>query len=522
VEIPVFKAERDAGLDKLVRSSVGIAYMSEVRLSQKFELSEKVIAKLKEKAKAAKADFDLHYVDTILATTCWNRNDDVFETVETWLARHTPEHKPFNYEHDCSNIIGHIVSNCVMNADGEAVPDDTIVEDLPSKFHILTGAVLYKRWDKPELQEQMDALLEEIAKGNYGVSMECLFQGFDYATRTKNGQHKIVARNEQTAFLTKHLRAYGGPGIYQDQKIGRLMRNITFSGKGLVKRPANPESVILPEGETFSAKSGVLTEQVYLPPTEIIRETENTMAVEIELQKQLDAMKIENEKLHATIHANDVSGHKAQAEKAIADKAKADEIINAANIKLNQFSDEIEASNKAFAELQVKLTEAEKSLADTSEELKNIYAGQKLSERLAKVKAAMKVNEADAEAVKKAVEFNTSVSGLSDEQFTSVVASVSMMTMPPATNNPQTGTLPAAPFKASPTAPPKSTSAPTAPKSTSMPVGNKAAEVEGSIELEVEPVVDASLATQVVDSGVSDVQKAIATYFGVKAESDNE
>ena len=50
-------------------------------------------------------------------------------------------------------------------------------------------------------------------------------------------------------FLHKHLRAYGGKGGYEDHKIGRLLRNIVFSGKGFVNKPANPDSVIFDKNQ---------------------------------------------------------------------------------------------------------------------------------------------------------------------------------------------------------------------------------------------------------------------------------
>ena len=68
---------------------------------------------------------------------------------------------------------------------------------------------------------------------------------FDYGVTNKNtGEYKVLARDENTAYLTKHLKAYGGLGEHEDYKIGRVLRNITFSGKGFVDKPANPDSVI--------------------------------------------------------------------------------------------------------------------------------------------------------------------------------------------------------------------------------------------------------------------------------------
>jgi hypothetical protein len=120
-------------------------------------------------------------------------------------------------------------------------------DKLPAKFHVVTAAVLYKSWSKPDLQEVMDRTLAEIEKGEWFVSMECLFKGFDYAVQGTDGSTRTVARSAETAYLTKHLRVYGGTGRYGEYRVGRLLRNVHFSGKGLVRKPANPESIILQE-----------------------------------------------------------------------------------------------------------------------------------------------------------------------------------------------------------------------------------------------------------------------------------
>jgi hypothetical protein len=53
----------------------------------------------------------------------------------------------------------------------------------------------------------------------------------------QTGEQSVVTRNEDTSFLSKHLRSYGGDGEYEGSKVGRLMRNLTFSGKGLGAEP---------------------------------------------------------------------------------------------------------------------------------------------------------------------------------------------------------------------------------------------------------------------------------------------
>jgi hypothetical protein len=92
--------------------------------------------------------------------------------------------------------------------------------------------------------------------------MECLFKGFDYGLLNKDsGEYKILARNNETAYLTKYLRSYGGLGEHQDYKIGRVLRNITFSGKGFVNKPANPDSVIFTQKPSSAQIKNTLLEK---------------------------------------------------------------------------------------------------------------------------------------------------------------------------------------------------------------------------------------------------------------------
>lgn len=188
---------------------------------------------------------DLHYLNCVLASAGWNKNDDVFDLGEFWAARRSPEDKPFNYMHNELDIIGHITSTIAVDDSGNKISLDTELSELPSKIDLVTSAVIYKYWSDLEQLERVKELIEEIESSQWAVSMECLFKSFDYAVISPKGEEKIVARNENSAFLTKHLRAYGGTGEYQGHKIGRLLRNICFSAIGLVKRPANPRSLIL-------------------------------------------------------------------------------------------------------------------------------------------------------------------------------------------------------------------------------------------------------------------------------------
>ena len=68
-----------------------------------------------------KDQIDLHYLESVLVSTGWNKNDDVFTVGATWEARNTPEDKQFNFMHDENDIIGHITGSYVLNKDGKKI-----------------------------------------------------------------------------------------------------------------------------------------------------------------------------------------------------------------------------------------------------------------------------------------------------------------------------------------------------------------------------------------------------------------
>lgn len=265
-KIPIYKAEAEAGLKSVIESNASIAYCSLVKPAQ---VDEKNINRFLTEANK-KFDLDILYpTKSVLVTSNWNRNDDVFGVKEIWAARHTPSHKPTNIEHDHKQIVGHITDTWVVDAEGNVIDDDTAIDDLPELIHICNGAVIYKHYKEDELRERALELIEQIEANEKFVSMECLFPDFDYALISEANDKYVVSRNEDTAFLTKHLRAYGGHGEFQGYKVGRYLKNMIFSGKGYVDVPANPDSIIFSDDKpnfsfsdatyksTFNFKNGV-------------------------------------------------------------------------------------------------------------------------------------------------------------------------------------------------------------------------------------------------------------------------
>lgn len=184
---------------------------------------------------------DLSLIIAVLVSAGWNLNDDIFLPAELWRARHTPKHKPMNDGHNANIILGHIVESRAVDKDGKEI----LVEDeseLPDEFDLEVAGVLYSAL--PELSDKINAIIEKAQDGSMFVSMEVWFTDFGYGIIDTDGSTKILERNEKTAFLTQHLKVFGGNGEIEGKKIGRVLKNMVFAGQGFTEKPANRESVI--------------------------------------------------------------------------------------------------------------------------------------------------------------------------------------------------------------------------------------------------------------------------------------
>ena len=246
----IYKQEIVDGLSEQIKAQASVAYCAPAVLVSDSDANLDIDFINKIKASSNPNQIDLYYIKSILVSTGWNKNDDVFDAAQTWAARTTPEDKQFNFMHNENDIIGHITGCYVVDRNGNKIEAQD--SEAPQEFDIITESVLYNSWTSPDNRERMQKIISEIKEGKWFVSMECLFAGFDYAILDKSGNQKTVARSEESAFLTKHLRAYGGTGEYEGYKIGRSLKDISFSGKGLVSKPANPRSVILDSSKAFS------------------------------------------------------------------------------------------------------------------------------------------------------------------------------------------------------------------------------------------------------------------------------
>ena len=449
----IYPQETDDGLAEKISASTTISYASIV------EPSEVEQNQIKTKTLAAVDDADLYYVQSILVSSSWNRNDDVFDRAEVWAARKTPEDKPTNLEHDENTIIGHITSNWPIDNEGKAIADDIGMDELPEKFHIVTGSVIYKAFSSPELKERAEKLIAEIENGTKYVSMECYFKGFDYGLTDKaSGEYKVLARNDSTAYLTKYLRAYGGHGEHDNYKIGRVLRSITFSGKGFVNKPANPDSIIfnkrliedlLDKKNDNLLKSGVIENKPTInTDTENIVMSENIEKQVAEINDKLDSVSVNcaDQVAEAKATASELEQTNQTLEATMKEKeelleAKSEELESLATKveeeKAEMKKEKEEAEKKAKSELEevvaskTELEEALKAAQTSLEEANEVIAGYKMKEEemakkemLAKRKANLVEAGLEDDAASAAVE---KFESLDDEAFASMTSLLATM-----------------------------------------------------------------------------------------------
>lgn len=344
------------GLKKQMEASAFIAFECDIiSQSQNITIPFASVA-----AELGQEQSDLYHLNSVLASAGWNKNDDVFSAQEIWNARNTPVNKQFNFMHNDNDIIGHITGSVVVDHNGNHITDDS---QLPDNIDIITSAVIYRMRSDAEVRERISTLINEIEEGKWKVSMECIFGDFDYAIIAPDSTHRVLSRSEESAFLTKHLRAYGGTGEYQGYKVGRLLKSYYFSGKGLVDKPANTRSIILNRNTNpFDTKRQVQF-NTFLSAMEVDNMPDQTQTVEdfeakaSAIQAQFDAY-----------------------------KAEAEAAQSAAKAELQSYETKLAEKEASLASLQTKVSELEASYAamkesydKTMKDMKNMKRKDKLT-----------------------------------------------------------------------------------------------------------------------------------------------
>lgn len=350
---------------------------------------------------------DLAPIQSILVSTGWNANRDVFTPLEAWAARHTPVNKQVNFGHTDA-IVGHMVASFVTDFNGNTISDDISFEDLPEDFDIIAAAVLYTKHPNEELRKAVAEILPKIANGEAHVSMECFFNDFDYGLMDAAGEKMIVTRNEDTAWLTKHLSQFGGQGEYNGYTLGRVIKNLTFSGKGIVDNPANKRSIIFSEMKSFST-TNVKNDTEFICVSETKKET-NMSEKETVSKEDYDKVVAELDKIR--------QGEVAQLQEKI---GTYDETIAKLQEQVESLEDQVAEATEASQKFEGEAKASKESLdAKISElesahkELDQIKAESLKVTRIGKLITAGVTEEAAATVVEK-------WAAASDEQFSDIV-----------------------------------------------------------------------------------------------------
>lgn len=202
---------------------------------------------------------DLLYFSAVFVSSGANLNKAYFLPSELVKAENTIVNKALDVEHKEEDIIGHLYDRAFVDASGNRLD----IKELANMekgavdaqtMHIVVAGIVYKN--------RFPHLADEVAKGQWKVSMECYYQDYD----VKIGD-MVVSRpeaeamgiaNDETIFAKMARVIKNGKEIAKGN-IERVLKNIYFSGCGIVKNPANPPSVIV---EVANKKNIEITDDI--------------------------------------------------------------------------------------------------------------------------------------------------------------------------------------------------------------------------------------------------------------------
>jgi len=376
-------------------------------------------------------NFDLYHISSILASVDDNKNDDWFLAEEIWAARNTPIYKQVNFGHNEKDIVGVITGTAILSSDGTQIFAE---EDIQNIKDIVDHSVIWSYWEDEDLKSRFDQIVDDVENDRLFVSMESLFKNFDYMMVNKDGLRSIVTRNKSTAFLTKHLRIYGGSGEYNNSRIYRLLRNFTFSGKALVETPANSRSIISESlsnlnqevsSDDLDEMDETCCEKVDgQVNTQIVQSLDNSINKSL-LEKIMDPNEIALKAVQAELAQAkaELEAHKAaEAEKTSAEITELKAVNDNLQKQVAELTQVAEAAKKssdekktAFEEmLAKKKAEGEKDMEYAKAKILALESEKATASRLAKL-TAVNVESAKAEEVLK------TFASVSDEHFDKIV-----------------------------------------------------------------------------------------------------
>lgn len=198
---------------------------------------------------------DLMYFSAILVSSGENLNHAYFLPSELVLAEHTIVNKAVDREHREDEVIGHIYDRVFLDKEGNALNLEDLAEHASldtTDMDIAIAGIIYKNRFPKEAAE--------VKAGEWAISMEAYFSDYDI----KIGDVLLPRKDAEAMGITaEHIgqeaEIISANKVIAEGNIARVLRNIVFAGCGIVKNPANPESIFLEaanlkdqEGETVN------------------------------------------------------------------------------------------------------------------------------------------------------------------------------------------------------------------------------------------------------------------------------
>jgi hypothetical protein len=224
-------------------------FFIEAKIEVQEETAEmrKTVASVIDLPKSGEKQPDLLYFTALFVSAGTNLNGAHFLPSELVKAEDTIVSKALDVEHKEEEIIGHIYDRAFINKEGaklelaELENKESGSLDAENKdMHILIAGVIYKN--------RFPNLAKEVSEGEWKVSMECYFSNYDVKvgdTILKRPEAEAMGLANDDSLFGKMAKVVRKGKEIAKGKLERVLRDIVFSGCGVVKNPANPPSVIL-------------------------------------------------------------------------------------------------------------------------------------------------------------------------------------------------------------------------------------------------------------------------------------
>jgi len=227
---------------------------------------------------------DLLYFSAIFVSSGENLNHAYFLGSELVMAEGSIINKALDIEHNEDEVVGHIYERVYIDKEGNPLSTSELASretaSLDSQdMHIAIAGIIYKN--------RFSNLSKEVADGKFCVSMECYYHDYD----VKVGDTILSRRDAEVmglASLSDDALGRMAKLIKNGKEIAkgtvaRVLRNISFSGCGIVKNPANPASVIMETAKDKTIeKSDKLTDEVIILDYDKLKNSNNVTSGKVE------------------------------------------------------------------------------------------------------------------------------------------------------------------------------------------------------------------------------------------------